>query len=144
MSKKKIILDCDPGHDDAVAIMLAAASDTIDILGITCVAGNTTLENTTENALKICSLIGRSNIKIYAGASKPIIHDLVTAAHVHGKSGLDIEGKEIKIVSILKSTLSADHRVLDGSVAAKLLKDFHDIIENPFDLWLQSKDMEVI
>ena len=55
-----------------------------------------------------------------------------------------MEDKEIKIVNILKSTLSADHRVLDGSVAAKLLKDFNDIIENPFDLWLQSKDMELI
>ena len=55
-----------------------------------------------------------------------------------------MEDKEIKIVNILKSTLSADHRVLDGAVAAKLLKDFHDIVENPFDLWLQSKDMEII
>ena len=57
MIKKKIIIDCDPGHDDAVAIMLAAASDEIDILGITCVAGNATLDNTKSNALKICSLI---------------------------------------------------------------------------------------
>ena len=51
---KKIILDCDPGHDDAVAIMLAAASNNIEILGITCVGGNSTLENTQLNALKIC------------------------------------------------------------------------------------------
>ena len=51
---------------------------------------------------------------------------------------------EIKIVNILKSTLSADHRVLDGAVAGKLLKDFHDIIENPFSLWLNSFDMEII
>ena len=58
--KKKIILDCDPGHDDAVAIMLAAASDEIDLLGITCVGGNATLENTQLNALKICTLM---NIK---------------------------------------------------------------------------------
>ncbi len=55
-----------------------------------------------------------------------------------------VNENKIEIVNILKSTLSADHRVLDGAVAAKLLKDFHDIIENPFDLWLQSKDMEVI
>ena len=92
MIKKKIILDCDPGHDDAVAIMLAAASKHIEILGITCVGGNATLENTKLNALKICSLIGKSNINIYAGADKPIKFELVTAAHVHGKSGLDIEG----------------------------------------------------
>ena len=97
MIKKKIILDCDPGHDDAVAIMLAAASKHIEILGITCVGGNATLENTKLNALKICSLIGKSNINIYAGADKPIKFELVTAAHVHGKSGLDIDGSPIQI-----------------------------------------------
>ena len=95
--KKKIILDCDPGHDDAVAIMLAAAHDSIDILGITCVAGNATLENTTKNALKICSLIGRSDIPIYSGSDKPLHYELVTAAHVHGKSGLDTDGQPIEI-----------------------------------------------
>ena len=94
---KKIILDCDPGHDDAVAIMLAAANDDIEILGITCVGGNTTLENAKNNALKICTLIGKTNIPIYAGSDKPIKFDLVTAAHVHGKSGLDIDGPPIKI-----------------------------------------------
>jgi len=94
---KKIILDCDPGHDDAVAIMLAAANDNIEILGITCVGGNTTLENAKNNALKICTLIGKTNIPIYAGSDKPIKFDLVTAAHVHGKSGLDIDGPPIKI-----------------------------------------------
>ena len=94
---KKIILDCDPGHDDAVAIMLAAANKDIEILGITCVGGNTTLDNTKLNTLKICSLIGRSDIKVYPGAEKPLKYDLVTAEHVHGKSGLDIDGKEIPI-----------------------------------------------
>ena len=64
---KKIILDCDPGHDDAVAIMLAAANEDIEILGITCVGGNTTLENTKTNSLKICSLIGRTDLNIYSG-----------------------------------------------------------------------------
>ena len=94
---KKIILDCDPGHDDAVAIMLAAAHDDIEILGITCVAGNAILENTTKNALKICSLIGKSNIPVFSGADKPLNYDLVTAEHVHGKSGLDTDGEPIKI-----------------------------------------------
>ena len=92
---KKIILDCDPGHDDAVAIMLAAAHDSIDILGITCVAGNSTLLNTKDNALKICSLIGRTDIPVYAGAEKPLKYELVTASHVHGKSGLDTDGEKI-------------------------------------------------
>ena len=95
--KKKIILDCDPGHDDAVAIMLAAASNKIEILGITCVAGNATLDNTKVNSLKVCSLIGRTDINIYSGADKPLKYDLVTAEHVHGKSGLDIEGRSIEI-----------------------------------------------
>jgi len=95
--KKKIILDCDPGHDDAVAIMLAAASNKIEILGITCVAGNSTLNNTILNSLKVCSLIGRTDINIYSGADKPLKYDLVTAEHVHGKSGLDIEGSSIEI-----------------------------------------------
>ena len=94
---KKIIIDCDPGHDDAVAIMLAAANKTIDILGITCVGGNSTLENTKLNALKICSLINRTDIRIYAGENKPMKLELVTAAHVHGKSGLDIEGSPIEV-----------------------------------------------
>ena len=99
---KKIILDCDPGHDDAVAIMLAAASDEIDLLGITCVAGNTTLKNTKLNALKVCSLIGSTDIKIYAGSDRPIKYDLVTAEHVHGKTGLDIDGEPININSEYK------------------------------------------
>ena len=94
---KKIILDCDPGHDDAVAIMLAAAHDDIEIIGITCVAGNATLENTKKNALKICTLIGRDNIPIFSGSDKPLKYDLVTAAHVHGKSGLDTDGDPINI-----------------------------------------------
>ena len=92
---KKIILDCDPGHDDAVAIMLAVASDEIDLIGITCVGGNATLENTKLNTLKICSLLNRQDIPIYAGTNKPMFYDLVTAEHVHGKSGLDTDGDPI-------------------------------------------------
>ena len=94
---KKIILDCDPGHDDAVAIMMASANENIEILGITCVAGNATLDNTTLNALKICSFISKTNIPVYSGADRPLKLDLVTAEHVHGKSGLDTDGEEIII-----------------------------------------------
>ena len=94
---KKIILDVDPGHDDAVAIMFAAASNEIDILGITCVAGNSILENTTQNALKICSFIDRTDINIYAGSNKPLKRKLVTASHVHGENGLEHSGDEIII-----------------------------------------------
>ncbi len=94
---KKIILDVDPGHDDAVAIMFAAASNEIEILGITCVAGNSILENTSRNALKICSFINRTDINIYAGCSKPLKRKLVTASHVHGENGLEHSGDEIII-----------------------------------------------
>ena len=94
---KKIIIDCDPGHDDAVAIMLASANENIEILGITCVAGNATLDNTKNNALKICSLISNNQIPIFAGAEKPLHYSLVTAEHVHGKSGLDTDGQPIHI-----------------------------------------------
>jgi len=55
-----------------------------------------------------------------------------------------VENEELKVVNIIKSTLSADHRVLDGAVAAKLLKDFNDIIQNPFKIWLHSDDLEII
>jgi purine nucleosidase len=86
---KQIILDCDPGHDDAVAIMLAAASKEIELLGITCVGGNVGLDNTVNNALKVCTLIERTDLRVFSGAKKPIHYDLFTAEYVHGKTGLD-------------------------------------------------------
>ncbi len=94
---KNILIDADPGHDDAIAIMFAAASTELNILGITCVAGNSTLDNTVINALKVCTFINRKDIKIYSGSDKPLINDLVTASHVHGKSGLEYNGEEILI-----------------------------------------------
>ena len=99
---KKIILDCDPGHDDAVAIMLAAASSEIEILGITCVGGNVGLDNTVNNALKVCTLIERKDLKIYSGARKPMHYDLFTAEYVHGKTGLDKKGEPIIVSSEYK------------------------------------------
>ncbi|MDR1904762.1 MAG: nucleoside hydrolase [Treponema sp.] len=85
--KRKIILDCDPGHDDAIAIMLAAQH--LDVLGISTVGGNCSLENVTINALKILELIGRPDIPVYPGHSRPTVGELVTAPQFHGKSGLD-------------------------------------------------------
>jgi purine nucleosidase len=87
------ILDCDPGHDDMVAIMLAAAHPGIDLLAITTVAGNGTLERTTHNARAVCSLAGIRDVPIAAGAPGPLVGTLRTAAHVHGESGL--EGAEL-------------------------------------------------
>ena len=84
-----IIIDTDPGQDDAVAILLALASPEFDILGLTIVAGNVPLALTEKNARKICELAGRPDIKIYAGADRPLMRTLVTAEHVHGRTGLD-------------------------------------------------------
>ncbi len=86
---RKIIIDTDPGQDDAVAILLALASPEIDVLGITAVAGNVPLELTQKNARKICELAGRPDVAVYAGASRPLLRPLVTAEYVHGKTGLD-------------------------------------------------------
>ncbi len=87
---RKIIIDTDPGQDDAVAILLALASpQDINLLGITAVAGNVHLDLTSKNARIICELAGRPDIAIFNGCDRPMGRDLVTAEHVHGKSGLD-------------------------------------------------------
>lgn len=86
---RKIIIDTDPGQDDALAILLAFASPELDVLGITAVAGNVPLALTELNARKICELAGRSDAKVFAGADRPLMRPLITAEHVHGKTGLD-------------------------------------------------------
>ncbi|MEM7565946.1 MAG: nucleoside hydrolase [Pseudomonadota bacterium] len=85
----KIIIDTDPGQDDAIAILLALASPELDLLGITTVAGNVPLALTTLNARRIVSLAGRTDVPIRSGAAAPLQRPLVTAEHVHGKTGLD-------------------------------------------------------
>ena len=84
-----IILDCDPGHDDAFALLLAVASPELELIGVTTVAGNQTLEKTTTNALKVLELAGRGDVPVAAGASDPLVRKRDVAAHVHGESGLD-------------------------------------------------------
>ncbi len=86
---RKIIIDTDPGQDDAVAILLALASPEVDVVGLTAVAGNVPLELTTKNTRIVCELAGRADIGVYAGCDRPLRHALVTAEHVHGKTGLD-------------------------------------------------------
>ena len=119
---KKIILDCDPGQDDAVALALAmAATNEIEILGVTTVAGNVPLNLTQRNARIMCEMCHRSDVKVYAGAEKPMAQELVTAEHVHGKSGLDgieiyepshsLEEKHA-IDFIIESCLAAEHNSL--------------------------------
>jgi purine nucleosidase len=86
---RKIIIDTDPGQDDAVAILVALASPELEVLGITAVAGNVPLSLTEKNARKICELAGRPEIKVFAGAMHPMLRQLVTAENVHGKTGLN-------------------------------------------------------
>lgn len=86
---RKIIIDTDPGQDDAVAICLALAAPELEVLGITTVAGNVPLDLTTRNARVTCELAGRPDVPVFAGCDRPIARDLRTAEHVHGKTGLD-------------------------------------------------------
>jgi inosine-uridine nucleoside N-ribohydrolase len=84
-----IVIDCDPGHDDAIAILLALASPEVELRGISTVAGNQTVDKTTRNALEVLELAGRTDIPVVRGADAPLKRPLRTAAHVHGESGLD-------------------------------------------------------
>jgi inosine-uridine nucleoside N-ribohydrolase len=84
----RVLLDCDPGLDDALAILLVLASPEVDLAGVTTVAGNQTIEKTTENALKVLELAGRSDIAVAAGAAGPLAGELVLADDAHGDSGL--------------------------------------------------------
>ena len=84
-----ILLDCDPGHDDAIALLLALASPELELLGVTTVAGNQTLEKTTANAIRVLDFVGRDDIPVAAGAPGPLVRDPYVAAYVHGETGLD-------------------------------------------------------
>lgn len=111
MDKRKIILDCDPGYDDAVAILLAAGSPKIDLLAITVVAGNQTIEKVTKNALAIAGIAGLKDIPIARGAVRPLLRAPETAAFTHGESGLD------------DTTLPDVVQTIDSRHAAELIID---------------------
>jgi inosine-uridine nucleoside N-ribohydrolase len=84
-----ILLDCDPGHDDAIALLLALASPEVELLGVTTVAGNQTLDKTTANAIRVLELAGRAEVPVAAGADRPLVRERSVAANVHGETGLD-------------------------------------------------------
>ena len=86
---RPIIIDTDPGQDDAIALLLALASPELEVLGVTAVAGNVPLALTEANARKVCELAGRPEVKVFAGCARPMLRPLVTAEAVHGKTGLD-------------------------------------------------------
>lgn len=94
-TKTNVWLDCDPGHDDMLAIILAALSEEINLLGISTSAGNSTIQHTTQNALNILAEIGRTDIKVYKGSKDPLCAELKTATEFHGETGLS--GANLKI-----------------------------------------------
>ena len=118
MTPMPVVIDCDPGHDDAIALMLAAASPEIDLIGVTTVAGNTTVEKTTRNALAVLELIGRTDVPVAVGSDVPLERNLVTAEYVHGSTGLDgpelldpvMQPHELGAVSFLARTLEDSDR----------------------------------
>ena len=84
-----VIVDCDPGHDDAIALLLALASPELELLGVTTVSGNQTLDKTTANALRVLEYVGRVDVPVAAGAERPLVREQRVAGHIHGESGLD-------------------------------------------------------
>lgn len=88
MPKRKIILDCDPGHDDAIAIMMAGKHPALELLGVTAVAGNQTLEKTAKNALKVCQYLDL-DVPVCAGYDRPMVRSQIVAPNIHGESGME-------------------------------------------------------
>jgi pyrimidine-specific ribonucleoside hydrolase len=138
-----VIIDCDPGHDDAIALLLAVASPELEVLGVTTVAGNATLDKTTRNALTVLELAGRTDIPVAAGASAPLARDLVSAEHIHGKSGLDgpvlpepsgspvAQSAAAFIADLIRSSPVPVTLIPTGPLTniAQLLRDHPDVIE---------------
>jgi inosine-uridine nucleoside N-ribohydrolase len=89
VSPTPILIDCDPGHDDAIALLLALASPEVELLGVTSVAGNQTLDKTTANAIRVLEFAGRGDVPVAAGADRPLVRKQFVAAYVHGETGLD-------------------------------------------------------
>jgi len=89
MTPIPILLDCDPGHDDAIALLLALASPELELVGVTTVSGNQTVDKTTANALRVLEFAGRDDIPVAVGADRPLVRERAVAAEVHGETGLD-------------------------------------------------------
>lgn len=106
MTPRKIIIDCDPGQDDAINLLLAFASRELDIIGVTAVAGNVPLDLTERNARLMCDIADRGDVPVFAGCSRPLLRPLVTAENVHGSTGID----GIEIVEP-RTPLAAQHAV---------------------------------
>jgi purine nucleosidase/pyrimidine-specific ribonucleoside hydrolase len=97
---ESVIIDCDPGHDDALALLLAVGDPRLRLLGVTTVAGNQTLDKTTANAQKILALAGASDVPVAAGCDRPLVGELTVAADIHGASGLDGPDLDVPVAEI--------------------------------------------
>ncbi len=95
-----MIIDCDPGHDDALALLLAAGDPRLRLLGVTTVAGNQTLEKTTRNALRILAVAGVADVPVAAGCDRPLVGDLTVAEDIHGSSGLDGPDLDVPVAAV--------------------------------------------
>lgn len=95
-----VIIDCDPGHDDALALLLAAGDPRLHLLGVTTVAGNQTLDKTTRNALRILALAGAAEVPVAAGCDRPLVGDLIVAEDIHGASGLDGPDLDVPVAEV--------------------------------------------
>ena len=113
---RPIIIDTDPGQDDAIALLLALASPELEVLGVTAVAGNVPLSLTESNARKVCELAGRPDINVFAGCSRPMVRALVTAEEVHGKTGLD--GPDLPVPTMPLQPRHAVDWIVDTLMAA--------------------------
>ena len=112
MAPRPIIIDCDPGQDDALALLLALASpDELEVLAVTAVAGNVPLALTQENARKVVELAGRRDLAVHAGAARPLVRAPVTAEFVHGRTGLD--GADLPAPTLPLSPVHAVDAIVD-------------------------------
>ncbi len=115
VSPTPVIMDCDPGHDDAVALLLAAGSPAIDLRLVTVVAGNQTLERTVRNALSVLSVAGAHHVPVAAGMDRPLVRPRIVAGNIHGESGLD--GPEMPPPTITPSSKHAVELMIETLLA---------------------------
>lgn len=148
IDKKKVIIDTDPGIDDALALILASKIPELDILGITTVAGNVPVEQGTQNALDILNLVNRNDINVYKGSDKPLVKEMVNALETHGDNGLGNYALEVSpkkeqgdAVAFLYETLKNEKDVSIIALGpltniARLIEEYPEVVENIKELVL--------
>ena len=110
---RKIILDCDPGHDDAVAILLAAGNTDIELLGLTTVGGNHTIDHVTRNAQQVLTVAGLRDVPVYRGVTRPLLNDVVTAEDIHGNTGMETHGFDLPEPAVEVEEIGAVQWIVD-------------------------------